>query len=185
MTGNTYYFPQYINLLYRENTISDFKKGVRTLMVATSVCARGLDIKSLVLVVNYQCPHHKEDYIHRIGRTGRAGNKGTAVTFITKEEDQYAFDIITALKMSNIEPPQDLLDLAEDYKQQVEKGERKHYANRNLAGTGFKFDKNEQDKVKETKRALKRQFGLELNMSDVDSDEDIITNKESKDDKDK
>ena len=56
-------------------------------MVATSVCARGLDIKSLVLVVNFKCPNHLEDYIHRIGRTGRAGNKGTAITFITPDED--------------------------------------------------------------------------------------------------
>jgi len=52
-------------------------------MVATSVCARGLDIRHIILVINYFCPNHKEDYIHRIGRTGRAGNKGTAITFIT------------------------------------------------------------------------------------------------------
>jgi len=167
----------------RENTISDFKKGIRTLMVATSVCARGLDIKSLVLVVNYQCPQHKEDYVHRIGRTGRAGNKGTAVTFITTEEDQYAFDIITALRMSNIEPPEDLVGLADQYKKKVEKGEAKFYTNKNLAGSGFKFDKSEEDRVKETKRALKRQFGLELDMSDNEDDE-IVIGKETKGDKD-
>lgn len=69
----------------REFTIYDFKKGVATIMVATSVCARGLDIKSIVLVVNFSCPNHLEDYIHRIGRTGRAGNRGTAITFITQE----------------------------------------------------------------------------------------------------
>lgn len=67
----------------REFTIQDFKKGLRTLMIATSVCARGLDIKELVLVVNFKCPNHIEDYIHRIGRTGRAGHKGVAITFIT------------------------------------------------------------------------------------------------------
>ena len=163
----------------RENTIQDFKKGVRTLMVATSVCARGLDIKSLILVVNYQAPQHKEDYIHRIGRTGRAGNKGTAVTFITPEEDQFAFDLLTALKLSNIEPPVDLVQLSDDYRKKVEKGEAKFYANKNLAGTGFRFDKTEEDKVKDTKKALKKQFGLQLDMSD-DSDEDIIVGKEEK-----
>jgi ATP-dependent RNA helicase DDX46/PRP5 len=62
-------------------------------MVATSVCARGLDIKSIVMVINFSCPNHLEDYIHRIGRTGRAGNKGTAVTFITPSDDQYCMDI--------------------------------------------------------------------------------------------
>jgi ATP-dependent RNA helicase DDX46/PRP5 len=43
-------------------------------MVATSVCARGLDISSIMLVINFKCPTHLEDYIHRIGRTGRAGH---------------------------------------------------------------------------------------------------------------
>ena len=55
-------------------------------MIATSVCARGLDIPSIVLVINLKCPNHLEDYIHRIGRTGRAGNRGTAITFITPAE---------------------------------------------------------------------------------------------------
>jgi len=70
----------------REFTIYDFKKGVQNIMIATSVCARGLDIRSIVLVVNFKCPNHLEDYIHRIGRTGRGGNKGTAITFITPAE---------------------------------------------------------------------------------------------------
>mmetsp|Transcript_28899 Transcript_28899/g.21519 ORF Transcript_28899/g.21519 Transcript_28899/m.21519 type:complete len:120 (-) Transcript_28899:865-1224(-) len=70
----------------REFTIQDFKDGVRNIMVATNVCARGLDIKHLVLVINYVCPNHLEDYVHRVGRTGRAGNKGTAYTFITEGE---------------------------------------------------------------------------------------------------
>lgn len=66
-------------------------------MVATSIAARGLDVRSLVLVINYRCPNHMEDYIHRIGRTGRAGNKGTAITFITKEESKYAWELIKVL----------------------------------------------------------------------------------------
>ena len=74
----------------RDFTISDFKKAEKSVMVATSIAARGLDVKHLVLVINYRCPNHMEDYIHRIGRTGRAGNKGTAITFITKEERKSA-----------------------------------------------------------------------------------------------
>mmetsp|Transcript_30230 Transcript_30230/g.46223 ORF Transcript_30230/g.46223 Transcript_30230/m.46223 type:complete len:224 (+) Transcript_30230:272-943(+) len=70
----------------REGFISDFKNGVRNIMVATSVCARGLDISHIRLVVNYACPDHVEDYVHRVGRTGRAGMKGNAITFITEEE---------------------------------------------------------------------------------------------------
>ena len=55
-------------------------------MVSTSVIARGLDVPSISLVINYSCPNHMEDYVHRIGRTGRANNKGTAITFITPKE---------------------------------------------------------------------------------------------------
>lgn len=84
----------------REFFISDFKKGVRNIMVATSILARGLDIKSIILVVNYSCPNHTEDYVHRIGRTGRAGNKGTSITFITPDESRYAGEIIKAIRQS-------------------------------------------------------------------------------------
>ena len=66
----------------RESTITDFKSDVCNVLVATSVAARGLDVRDLHLVVNYDVPNHHEDYVHRVGRTGRAGNKGTAVTFI-------------------------------------------------------------------------------------------------------
>lgn len=59
----------------RDSIINDFKNGACRLMVATSVAARGLDVKQLILVVNYNCPNHYEDYVHRAGRTGRAGNK--------------------------------------------------------------------------------------------------------------
>jgi ATP-dependent RNA helicase DDX46/PRP5 len=69
----------------RDFTIDDFKRKVRTLMVATSVAGRGLDVKDLVLVINYHCPNHLEDYVHRVGRTGRAGKKGTAYTFISPD----------------------------------------------------------------------------------------------------
>lgn len=55
-------------------------------MIATSVCARGLDICHIKLVLNYCCPSHLEDYIHRVGRTGRAGLLGTAITFINSDE---------------------------------------------------------------------------------------------------
>lgn len=70
----------------RDSAIVDFKNQVVDLLVATSVAARGLDVKHLRVVVNYDVPNHYEDYVHRVGRTGRAGNRGTAYTFITKEQ---------------------------------------------------------------------------------------------------
>merc|ERR1719295_1739348 len=100
----------------RDSTIVDFKNGKTQILVATSVCARGLDVKKLVLVVNYDCPNHYEDYVHRVGRTGRAGNEGFAFTFITKEQGKLARDIITAFQTSETLVPQPLQTLWDEYK---------------------------------------------------------------------
>lgn len=96
----------------RDQTIADFKAGIVPIVTATSVAARGLDVKQLKLVINYDTPNHMEDYVHRAGRTGRAGNKGTCVTFITPEQDRYSVDIYRALKASEATPPHDLEQLA-------------------------------------------------------------------------
>ena len=128
----------------REFTIYDFKKGVQTIMIATSVCARGLDIRSIILVVNFKCPNHLEDYIHRIGRTGRGGNKGTAITFITAQEEQYSIDLLKALEMAEIHPPEELTKLCQVYLGKVKKGEARKIRNRNIMGSGFKFDEDEE-----------------------------------------
>jgi ATP-dependent RNA helicase DDX46/PRP5 len=97
----------------RDSTIADFKNGVVPVLIATSVAARGLDVKQLKLVVNYDCPNHMEDYVHRVGRTGRAGNTGTAVTFITEEQDRYSVDIAKALRLSKQPIPPDVQKLVD------------------------------------------------------------------------
>lgn len=70
----------------RLETMGAFKKGEFSFLVATDVAARGIDIEGISLVVNYSVPVEKESYIHRIGRTGRAGSGGTAVTFVAPYE---------------------------------------------------------------------------------------------------
>ncbi len=97
----------------REQAISDFKAGYIPIVIATSIAARGLDVKELKLVINYDCPNHMEDYIHRAGRTGRAGNKGVCMTFITPEQERFSVDIVRALKSSEAFIPPDLAKLAE------------------------------------------------------------------------
>lgn len=67
----------------RNETFFTFKEQTSNVLVATSLMGRGLDIPNVVLVLNYTSPTFKEDYIHRIGRTGRAGQKGTAITFMS------------------------------------------------------------------------------------------------------
>ena len=68
------------------------------MLVATDVAARGLDIDDLPLVVNYELPHTPEDYVHRIGRTGRAGASGEAISFVAPEEEKYLVEIERMLK---------------------------------------------------------------------------------------
>ncbi|KAK5134975.1 pre-mRNA processing RNA-helicase [Meristemomyces frigidus] len=115
----------------RDQSISDFKAGIYPVMVATSVAARGLDVKQLKLVVNYDAPNHIEDYVHRVGRTGRAGNTGTAVTFVTPEQDRFAQFLMKALTDSQREVPADLKKLDEAHREKVKAGEAKK------AGSGF------------------------------------------------
>ncbi|KAJ0394395.1 hypothetical protein P43SY_000096 [Pythium insidiosum] len=101
----------------RDFTVDDFKRKVRTLMVATSVAGRGLDVKDLVLVINYHCPNHLEDYVHRVGRTGRAGRKGTAYTFISPDEEAYSVDLVKALENAKQVVPPELASLADSFKE--------------------------------------------------------------------
>ena len=68
------------------------------MLVATDVAARGLDIESLPLVVNYELPHTPHDYVHRIGRTGRAGATGQAISLVAPEEEDYLKQVNRLLK---------------------------------------------------------------------------------------
>jgi ATP-dependent RNA helicase DeaD len=70
----------------RDRVMKDFKKGAFELLVATDVAARGIDVDNLEAVINYDLPRFDEDYIHRIGRTGRAGKNGLAFNFVTKND---------------------------------------------------------------------------------------------------
>lgn len=70
----------------RGRALHDFKEGKARVLVATDIAARGLDISTLEVVINYDIPHVKQDYIHRIGRTGRAGKSGLAITLVDEKE---------------------------------------------------------------------------------------------------
>ncbi|AQP36255.1 DEAD/DEAH box helicase [Vibrio anguillarum] len=80
----------------RRRALEEFKEGKVRVMVATDVAARGLDIVDLPHVVNYDMPFLAEDYVHRIGRTGRAGKQGHAVSFVSREEE------LTVVQVENL-----------------------------------------------------------------------------------
>jgi len=82
----------------REQALSDFKEGRSTVLVATDIAARGIDIEELPFVINYELPYTPEDYIPRIGRTGRAGMPGEAISLVCPDETRLLADIEKLLK---------------------------------------------------------------------------------------
>jgi len=77
----------------RQRALSNFKSGATRVLVATDIAARGIDVDNLTHVINYELPNVPETYVHRIGRTGRAGASGTAFSFCDREEREFLRDI--------------------------------------------------------------------------------------------
>ncbi|KAI0460351.1 Phosphomethylpyrimidine kinase-domain-containing protein [Xylaria acuta] len=82
----------------RDWVLDQFKTNKSPIMVATDVASRGIDVRNITHVINYDYPNNSEDYIHRIGRTGRAGAKGTAITFFTTDNSKQARDLVGVLQ---------------------------------------------------------------------------------------
>ncbi len=91
----------------REKVMADFKNDKTDLLIATDVAARGLDVDDITYVVNYDMPDDIDTYIHRIGRTGRAGKEGTAVSFVTSEEEHLVreFEMRTGMEIEKRDVP--------------------------------------------------------------------------------
>eukprot|EP00252_Welwitschia_mirabilis_P004346 TRINITY_DN14673_c0_g1_i4.p1 TRINITY_DN14673_c0_g1~~TRINITY_DN14673_c0_g1_i4.p1 ORF type:complete len:644 (+),score=115.25 TRINITY_DN14673_c0_g1_i4:1554-3485(+) len=95
----------------RDYVLSQFKTGKSPVLVATDVAARGLDIKDVRVVINFDFPTGIEDYVHRIGRTGRAGATGLAYTFFCDQDAKYSRDLIKLLEGADQKVPQELRDM--------------------------------------------------------------------------
>ena len=96
----------------REQALRAFRNGKVDVLVATDVAARGIDVDDVTHVVNYQCPEDEKIYVHRIGRTGRAGKKGVAVTFVDWDDVPRWGLISKAHDLGQGRPGRDLLHLA-------------------------------------------------------------------------
>ena len=94
----------------REKNLSDFKNGTTRIMLSTDLLSRGIDIQQLSLVINFDLPRNKETYIHRIGRSGRYGRKGTAINFVTNEDIEHMREIQKFYNTKIDEMPQNLAD---------------------------------------------------------------------------
>ncbi|WP_028125145.1 DEAD/DEAH box helicase [Eremococcus coleocola] len=93
----------------RTQVMNEFKQGRLELLVATDVAARGIDVSGVTHVYNYDIPQDPESYVHRIGRTGRAGNEGQSVTFVMESELPYlrTIESLTKIQMTPMRPPTD------------------------------------------------------------------------------
>ncbi|PNY25970.1 Pre-mRNA-processing ATP-dependent RNA helicase PRP5 [Tolypocladium capitatum] len=143
----------------RDSTISDFKKGVIPVLIATSVAARGLDVKQLMLVINYDAPNHMEDYVHRAGRTGRAGNTGVAVTFVTPEQENCAPGIAKALEQSGQAVPEKLDEMRKAHREKVKSGKAKDTSG--FGGKGLDRLDQEREAARQLQRRTHRAEGEE------------------------
>lgn len=154
----------------REEAIDAFKRGDLPVLVATSVAARGLDVKQLKLVINYDVPNHLEDYVHRSGRTGRAGETGTAVTYITVEQEKYAVDLVKALKMSQKEVPAELAALSEGFLSKFKDGK--------VQASGGGFGGKGIERLEEQRAAQRARERRTHNLGDEPEEEDEEDKKE-------
>nr|XP_018905124.1 PREDICTED: DEAD-box ATP-dependent RNA helicase 20-like [Bemisia tabaci] len=96
----------------RDRILREFREGEVSILVATDVAARGLDVDDIKFVINFDFPNVSEDYVHRIGRTGRSGRTGTAYTFFTRKNAKQAHDLILILQEANQEVDPKLISLA-------------------------------------------------------------------------
>ncbi|CAK8540293.1 unnamed protein product [Lathyrus sativus] len=105
----------------RTKALSLFKNGTCPLMIATDVAARGLDIPDVEVVINFSFPLTLEDYVHRIGRTGRAGKKGVAHTFFTNQNKGLAGELVNVLREAGQVVPDDLMKFGTHVKKKESK----------------------------------------------------------------
>lgn len=124
------------------------------ILIATSIAARGLDVRNLGLVINFDPPNHMEDYVHRVGRTGRAGAKGNAITFVSSSQPKEVFNLVKALKLSHSDIDPKLEEIANKFVTKVKAGKEKI-----SSGFGGKGLDNLQE-VRDNKLKLEKQrFG--------------------------
>ncbi|WP_298622809.1 DEAD/DEAH box helicase [uncultured Legionella sp.] len=116
----------------RERIISQFKQGAIDILVATDVAARGLDVERVTHVINYDLPHDNETYVHRIGRTGRAGRSGVTILFVTPKESRLISNIErhTRQRIEKVTVPNDhMIQVARQQRFMANITERLEHAN--------------------------------------------------------
>lgn len=131
----------------RQNALDNFKKRITRVLVATDIAARGIDIDDLSHVINYDIPNIPETYVHRIGRTGRAGNSGIAWSFVDTEERKYLSDIQKLIK-KEIE-----IEINHEFQPQLNAGtEKRVQKSKRNSSNAKRYKKNKLKKVQSQKK---------------------------------
>ncbi len=172
----------------RDSNMSEFKRADGpSILVATSVAGRGLDVPSCGCVVNYSAPNHLEDYVHRVGRTGRGVARGVAFTFVNSvDEAKFAPSVVKALveagQSKNVS--EELNNLVEAFKEKVAKGEAR-WASSGYKGKGYTYDSSEMSDAQKLAQMEKRQALIDAGLLDPDEedvkDQDLGVNDDSGD----
>lgn len=113
----------------REDALLSFRTGRTPILVATAVAARGLDIPNVKHVINFDLPTDIEEYVHRIGRTGRVGNLGTATSFFNEKNRTIAIDLVELLSEANQEIPDWLHNIAKEIQNEQRSSSQRKYGN--------------------------------------------------------
>lgn len=121
----------------RERALQNFRQGRSRVLIGTDVCARGIDIPKIETVIQYDLPQNIDDYVHRIGRSARAGNKGTAIAFVTRR-DGLCGDLKFELEKANQDVPSWLRDYSRGSRSKGRKGSR-------FGGRDFRKDRDRRD----------------------------------------
>lgn len=95
----------------RDMIMREFRTATTRILISTDLLARGIDVQQISVVINYDLPNRKESYIHRIGRSGRFGRKGTAINFVTPRDANFLKEIQEFYKTQINELPSDLEQL--------------------------------------------------------------------------
>ena len=125
--------------MQRDSVLSRFRSGFTPILIATDVAARGIDVSDIKYVINYEFPRNVEDYVHRIGRTGRAGKTGTSYAFFSESNYKLAKPLIKILKEAQQEIPDELMEMANPLSKGKQQNNRSSYGRRSI-----EYDRDEQ-----------------------------------------
>lgn len=128
----------------RDAAVTRFRKGETWVLICTDLCARGLDFKAVNMVINYDLPTSGVTYVHRIGRCGRGGRKGEAITLFTEQDFEHLRNIANVMKLSGCDVPEWMLNVKKEKRQT-----RKIPAKRKQIDTTPSYDKKQRNKKKQ------------------------------------